>query len=394
MLRRTARSSALAISKSKSPTSCRETVLNNHHHRQFQHIYDATTQEYPGIGVLAANNRNAWAKDYTDLASDPHNTAILQTIHSAAFSISLDSSSPSNPIEHSRDLWHGAVTDSVPSGLRNRWVDKPVQFIVFDNAEAGLMGEHSVMDGTPTARMCDEVLDHLQDPAFDMGESLSAVALAAPTPLDWKISPETNKAIKAADKAAMDLISSQALTFHETPYGKAAIKSFGVSPDSWAQMIIQLAYRRLAGDQRNGATYEAATTRKFYKGRTEAIKVITSESDAWVRSMDDPDVDAEEKKRLFDEAGKKHIQLAKSGGNGMGVDRHLLGLKMLVREGEEMPDVFSDPLVARASYWVLSTSAIYSKHFPVYGWGEVRIMISSMTTSLMFRLRLSRTASV
>jgi carnitine O-acetyltransferase len=208
-----------------------------------------------------------------------------------------------------------------------------------------------------------------------MGESSSGAALAAPTPLDWKIFPETNKAIKAADKAAMDLISSQALTFHETTYGKAAIKSFGVSPDSWAQMIIQLAYRRLLGDQRNGATYEAAMTRKFYKGRTEAIKVVTSESDAWVRSMDDPDVDEEERKRLFDEAGKKHIQLAKNGGNGMGVDRHLLGLKMLVRESEKMPDVFSDPLVARASYWVLSTSAIFSKHFPVYGWGEVRIMM-------------------
>jgi carnitine O-acetyltransferase len=221
--------------------------------------------------------------------------------------------------------------------------------------------------------MCDEVLDLLCDPAFDMGQPSSG-AITSPTALDWKISPATHRALKAADKAAMDLISSQALTFHETTYGKAAIKAFGVSPDSWAQMIIQLAYRRLVGDKRNGATYEAATTRKFYKGRTEAIKVVTSESDAWVKSMDDPGVGEVERKRLFDEAAKKHIQLAKNGGNGMGVDRHLLGLKMLVRKGEEMPAVFLDPLVARASYWVLSTSAIFSKHFPVYGWGEVSII--------------------
>jgi carnitine O-acetyltransferase len=262
----------------------------------------------------------------------------------------------------------------MPTGLRNRWVDKPVQFIVFDNAEAGIMGEHSVMDGTPIARMCDEVLDFLHDPAFDMGEPLSGGALAPPTPLDWKISSATNRAIKAADKAAMDLISSQALSFHETTYGKEAIKKFGVSPDSWAQMIIQLAYWRLVGERRNGGTYEAATTRKFYKGRTEAIRVVTSESDAWVRSMDDPGADQAERKRLFDEAANKHIQLAKNAGNGHGVDRHTLGLKMLLKQGEEeIPAIFSDPLVNRASKWVLSTSAIFSKHFLVYGWGEVRI---------------------
>jgi len=232
------------------------------------------------------------------------------------------------------------------------------------------MGEHSVMDGTPTARMCDEVLDLLHDPAFDKGQSSSG-ALTAPIPLDWKISHATSKALKAADKAAMDLISSQELTFYETTYGKAAIKKFGVSPDSWAQMIIQLAYRRLVGDKRNGGTYEAATTRKFFKGRTETIKVVTTQSDAWVKSMDDPAVDTAERKRLFDEAAMKHIQLAKNCGNGQGVDRHMLGLKQLVQKGEETPSVFLDPLVTRASYWVISTSAIFSKHFPVYGWGEV-----------------------
>ena len=56
--------------------------------------------------------------------------------------MSLESFSPSTPLEHSRALWHGSVTDGVPTGLRTRWVDKPVQFIVYDNGVAGLMGEH------------------------------------------------------------------------------------------------------------------------------------------------------------------------------------------------------------------------------------------------------------
>jgi carnitine O-acetyltransferase len=49
----------------------------------------------------------------------------------------------------------------------------------------------------------------------------------------------------------------------------------------------------------------------------------------------------------------------------------LPGLRLLVQEGEEVPEMFNDPLYARAKYWILSTSAIFSKHFPVYGWGEV-----------------------
>jgi len=87
--------------------------------------------------------------------------------------------------------------------------------------------------------------------------------------------------------------------------------------------------------------------------------------------MDDASVDDVERKKLFNAATQKHLQLARQGGNAQGVDRHMFGLKMLVRKGEEMPSLFSDPLVARSSYWVLSTSAIYSKHFLVYGWGEV-----------------------
>lgn len=231
------------------------------------------------------------------------------------------------------------------------------------------MGEHSVMDGTPTARMCDDVLDMLYDPAFEHGTA--AVSLT-PAALDWEISPAISKAISVADAAARDLTESQELNFHLTSYGKAAIKEFGVSPDSWAQMIIQLAYKRLIGNEnRIGATYEAATTRKFYKGRTEAIRVVTNESDAWVRSMDDKNVNAVQRKKLFDQATKKHVSLAKTAGQGQGVDRHLFGLKKLLREGEATPALFTDPVYIRSSYWCLSTSAIFSKHFPVYGWGEV-----------------------
>ncbi|KAG5340287.1 hypothetical protein C0989_002303 [Termitomyces sp. Mn162] len=329
---------------------------------QIRYIYENSNGTYPGVGVLTASNRDVWAKDYGTLASSAHNAEILTAIQSAAFVISLEAYKPSTSLEHSRALWHGSVTEGVPTGLRTRWVDKPVEFIVYDNVVSGFMGEHSMMDGTPTVRLCDDVLNMLADPAFDHGPP-AVLSTRTPTPLDWEISPAIAEAIAKADGAALELIESQELGYLLTPYGKAAIKKFGVSPDSWAQMIVQLAYRRLIGNERRiGGTYEAATTRKFDKGRTEANRVVTNESDAWVASMDNPEIGTEERKKLLTAATKKHVELAKSAGNG---------LKKVLKEGENIPELFSDPVFLRSSYWVLSTSAIFSKHFPVYGWGEV-----------------------
>ena len=44
---------------------------------------------------------------------------------------------------------------------------------------------------------------------------------------------------------------------------------------------------------------------------------------------------------------------------------------MLVGDGESMPELYADPVYKRAKTWVLSTSAVFSKHFHPYGWGEV-----------------------
>ena len=197
--------------------------------------------------------------------------------------------------------------------------------MVFDNVQAGVVGEHSVMDGTPMARMCDEMIEELHSESFDHG-SPSSAAIPPPRPLDWKVTPILSQAVIEAIDAGKALISTQAMAYHLTTYGKAAVKKYGVSPDSWAQMIIQLAYFRLVGARRPGGTYEAATTRRFLKGRTETIRVVTMESEFWLRAMHNPMLDDETRRKIFIEATKVHIIDAKEAGKGQGIDRHLLGM--------------------------------------------------------------------
>jgi len=262
----------------------------------------------------------------------PSNAALLDTIHSAAFLLCLDPAAPGDFLTTSRSLWHGA-----PHGLRDRWVDKPVQLIVFDSARAGLMGEHSVMDGTPTLALTDAICSALADPAFDHGSpSPSPLSSSAPVELKWTLDSALEQSIARAEKDAAALIDSQAMSVIKTGYGKRAIKAAQVSPDAWAQLLVQLAYARLLharGWKRQGGTYESATTRRFFKGRTEVVRVVTSESDAFVRAMmeepedgkDKEEADVENRKKLFELAAKTHVVNAQAAGRGEGVDRHMLG---------------------------------------------------------------------
>ena len=67
------------------------------------------------------------------LAAHPENKQLLEKIESASFLVCLDDYSPVTRDEGSRSCWTGDG--------RNRFFDKPCQFIVFENGKAGFMGE-------------------------------------------------------------------------------------------------------------------------------------------------------------------------------------------------------------------------------------------------------------
>ena len=71
-------------------------------------------------------------------------------------------------------------------------------------------------------------------------------------------------------------------------YGKGLVKRFGVSPDAYAQMVIQLAYYKLY--EKSCPTYESAQTKKYAWGRTETCRSVSNESVNWVKAMEDPNL--------------------------------------------------------------------------------------------------------
>ncbi|THH06706.1 hypothetical protein EW146_g9528 [Bondarzewia mesenterica] len=322
----------------------------------------AGSQEGTPIGALTSENRDIWANARQRLVNASlKNKASLERIESAMIVVALDDTYPVTREDISWACWVG--------NGRNRWYDKH-QLIVFENGRSGFLGEHSSMDGTPTLRLNEFVAASLASNKVDLGPRTASSSLPSPIELTFETNDAVLADVRTAEKHFEELVGAHDLhVLHYEGYGKAHIKRFKTSPDAWAQLVKQLAFYKLAG--RPAVTYESAQTRKFQLGRTEVLRSASVESKAWVDVMNDPKATDEHRAALFRRAAARHVQYAAWAADGQGVDRHLFGLKKMLREGEPLPEIYKDEAFARTSHWELSTSQLSSPFIDGWGYGEV-----------------------
>ncbi|KAG8214728.1 Choline/Carnitine o-acyltransferase-domain-containing protein [Butyriboletus roseoflavus] len=317
------------------------------------------------VGALTSEHRDVW----TDargalLAASPINGKSLERIESAAIVVCLDDTKPVTREDVSWACWVGDG--------RNRFYDKH-QLLVFENGRSGFLGEHSCMDGTPTLRMNEFMLASLAANKVDLGPARTestGTKLVAPTELKFELDARCRGYIDAACEHFDGLVGQHEMqVLHYEGYGKALMKRFKVSPDAWVQLVKQLAFHKMFN--RPGVTYESCQTRKYQRGRTEVIRSASNESKAWTEAMLDPDVTDGERAKLFLRAVGRHLAYAGWAGEGQGVDRHLYGLKRMLRRGEETPELYTDVGYSRSNHWELSTSQLSSRYLDGWGYGEV-----------------------
>ncbi|KAJ5784313.1 Carnitine O-acetyltransferase [Penicillium pulvis] len=330
--------------------------------QQFQRIIEIA-QPAPPVGVLTVADRDHWTAARKKLiAADPANEQALRDIESAGFLVCLDDAKPVTLEERSHQYWHGDGS--------NRWFDKPLQFIVNDNGTAGFMGEHSMMDGTPTHRLNDHVNNLIFNKRIDLSAKSVRSQLSDPKPITFHLNKETNEAIDFAAQYHRKQIADHELVVQAFQgYGKGLIKKFKCSPDAYVQMVIQLAYFKMYG--KNRPTYESASTRKFQEGRTETTRTVSDESVAFCKAFHDHTVPREEVVKLFRAALSQHTKYTLEASDGRGVDRHLFGLKKLLQPGEKLPALYEDPAYSYSGSWYISSSQLSSEYFNGYGWSQV-----------------------
>ncbi|KAI9319380.1 acyltransferase ChoActase/COT/CPT [Dichotomocladium elegans] len=309
-------------------------------------------QLQPAVGLMTSEHRDTWAAVRGRLESNPTNANTLKELDDSLFVLCLDDYH--SPLDYSishRNIFHGR-------NAHNRWFDKALQVIVENNGRAGVNGEHSPVDAIVPFNMFSGMLkeEGSTETAGDQGSS----AAVPPTWLKWDIDPETGSALRNAEKHAADLINDcDSLVLHYAGYGSSFMKNSKVSPDGWMQMVFQLAYYRQYG--KPCPTYESASTRKFLTGRTETVRSCSAESVAFTKAWEDKDVKMAKKLELRELAIASHLEYMKAATNGLGVDRHLLGLKCQMtpeEAGSEAAAMFQDPSYYGSQNWMLSTSNV------------------------------------
>jgi len=333
---------------------------------------DGCPENVPAVGAMCGADRDAWASARARMVADPSNQEFLDAVQSAIFCVCLDSSAPVTRTETARALWHG---DS-----KERWYDKSVQIIVFENGKAGLMGEHSNYDGQPAVGLSDFLLTHERE-KLTVFENANPQEKVAEFASNGGIPPRNISTLLHFDMAMNWDLNNAIAEFTQTiekhdltvlPFygcGKTIIKSFKCSPDAFAQMAIQIAYRRMFGECR--ATYEPFSMRAYRHGRTETIRSVSVDSQHMCDVMDDRTKSAAERAEAIRTACSAHGAYIKNAASGNACDRHLMGLSMLVGDNEKTPSIFTDPLYWKSKTWHLSTSNLSHELFDGWGWGEV-----------------------
>lgn len=318
------------------------------------------------VGVLTSSNRDEWFSNYQKLNEiSIVNKVNFEDIFKSSFVLCLDDCLPNTIEAKSRNCWHG-------NGL-NRWFDKPLQFFVARNGSSGFLGEHSKMDGTPTLRMNDWLVGEMYKLDID-GNVAKPTTVPAIRQINFEINNEISEAIKTETETFNETVNSLDIkTWQYFGLGKDDIKAFNCSPDSFVQMLIQLAYYKYTGTLR--PTYESASTRKYFRGRTETNRSVSSEALQFVKDWENPSVPVQEKLKSFRAALKSHGNYIKLASSGLGVDRHLFGLKQMIGESDKDSEVikqfFDNPIFSYSQYWYLSTSQLSSENFNGYGWSPV-----------------------
>ena len=279
----------------------------------------------------------------------------------------------------------------------NRWYDK-LQIIVCSDGSAGINFEHSSIDGHTALRFASDVFaETLVTFAKSITKSIytqgcpipsmieAKVARATilnrdpnfkhldtnPKKLEFEIVEKLKDRIFYAETSLGDAINADDTHVLEFDlFGKTFIVGNKMSPDSVVQMSIILGYYRLYGEA--VCAYEPVLTKKYFHGRTEAMRSTTMKSVELCKVWTNRFSTKEEKLGALRESTENHSRLVKESSKGKGVDRHLYALKCLAeKKGIPIPNFFQSDAWQTLNHTVLSTSNCGNPALRLFGFGPV-----------------------
>uniref|UniRef100_A0A0N5A0I5 Carn_acyltransf domain-containing protein n=1 Tax=Parastrongyloides trichosuri TaxID=131310 RepID=A0A0N5A0I5_PARTI len=316
------------------------------------------------VGSLTCANRDTWAKARKNLEKSHISSDSLAAIDSSLFLLCLDDLNSTDPQELVQSLLIGF------NGA-NRWFDKCFQCIVDKNGQASINFEHSWGDGVAVLRLMNESKKDTENNRFVTSEDKVDTSINVDKyvkRLEFELTSEDKANITEIQKEHLTRNSN--LEFSTVEYSglnKNLIKKCKVSPDSIMQLGIQLAYYKTYKEF--VPTYESASTAAFLRGRTECVRSATIDTKNVVLAITEGKSNVND---LIRKASSTHYKLCKEAAMGEGIDRHLLGLKIMAQKyNKPTPEFYNNDIVQYMNHFIISTSTLSSDTIVFGGFGPV-----------------------
>lgn len=217
-----------------SPQQCLAAFL------QVRGILYAKGYEAHPVPFLTFDDRSGWAKNRKHLQSlSENNRLLIKAIEESVLVASIDENEPENYSELSQL--------TVTGEMCSKWTDKSTTFVAFRNGMFGCIGEHASYDGTISiAATTFVMMSFLETGEPDWTESIDWMPQVQEMQFD--LDDELRGEVERMRSETERMSSAIIVTTNELEeYGKDFIKSTKMHPDSYVQMVLQLAYYRLHG---------------------------------------------------------------------------------------------------------------------------------------------------
>ncbi|KAF3002248.1 t1pks [Neopestalotiopsis sp. 37M] len=304
-------------------------------HAAFEQIIGLSNTPLPDVlqtSILSkspANNDIFTPQAREELANNPENASILAAIDSAMFVVCLDDESPTTSGERHTQFLLG----NPQHPFTNRWLDKPVQFVVAANGLSAGVYEHTKLDLLDVRALHQRVIQELF-----VRHDMEPVTPSSICPLRehiWRPSPVMLKRVQDL-KYELKLyphIDHQYVTFETL--GTQSLRALRASPHATAHLVALLAVYFVDGKIR--PAWEVVSQGNFLHGRIDWVQTIFPsvrsflEEAAAAIADDKSGMVSQDKVRhlqpLLDAASKSHARAVSDTARGLGFVNHLYALR-------------------------------------------------------------------
>ena len=291
---------------------------------------------YP-VATPAFLGSEQWADISQQLAQTLANAELLTHMSADLFHLSLHSRSGMSADDDLRDGTFNSESEF--------WPYKPITYR-FNLATNYLIlhCEHTWPDGGMIKGLVNLIQQQLDAPTHTATEIL---------PIDryeWALNSALQQNWPRWQQQYAEQADIMRVRSTETALAHAIPKGF--SQDALIQFALQYAQLHTYGSIRN--TYEAVDVSHFQSGRTECIRPVSSESVALINALASNHANSSQLQAALAE----HKNRVKACKTGHGVNRHLLGLKLMADRAEQSPELFADPAYAIITTDFLTTSTL------------------------------------